>query len=924
MYISHVERYTPHRDDQSREITMSGWEPSGNSGSGGGGGGWGGGREKHYNSRYGPGGGGGWGRGGPESSDNNNNNNGGGWGREERGANGSQGGSGGGWGRSGDNCIDRERETTSTSRQTSGSSGNRQYQYHGGGGRGAHHQRRQDNNRRGGVQMHHPYANAQPPRGRWTAPTRAPPENENDGQSALKRPKVEELEEDIDGKMHMEDGDDVTPLEEKVTFETWNDCSWDEKIASQHPDWIDRPPFTVSGKRYLQPGKSIEQVLPSCPFDALKDECRTDEWMKRKRKAAEVAFDKGWKAIEDDNFANCQLNESEVKKFFDALPYNLVSFVSFDVLGIYAKDETHCYCPCSSKCVMWRKQFDLDGVLDNCQIDDCGNTFKSSEPHGLMQHLETKSRNKKGLHFFVQLYVVELYGPPYCGSVGHKGLYPKSSKSHRQAEAYEKKIMVRAYKKLEDELKQERRENEKLEQEVKQHEEDFKQLEKVSEDLAERLKNQEKNAKLLNVDVEQMKELEKDMDSKRIDQFYQSYRGIMRGFVNMIDMGNKGSGGSVEIKVSDKFKIEALFEELYEGKKKSFLFKSVDSKNENVAGKILRDWKVVFDASEISKLKSVKQETEAVDEGGPSKEFMNLVWKRLHKLEVTAKGNDGNQKSVKLMDRSDTGYLMPQTDDKIQVFFDSVPASNHEAIRKKIEAYYQAIGKLFLHALASHWHTDDSESGSSLMIPSTTLPPFYRQYLLRGCKPDDEDYPNHEVVRDINAIGFSWGVDQVIGKPSHLFFDDDDLEPFTEETFFSKFLPKIYLDERCTALENIREGLTLEGYLPIPTILKTLPSKALEKIAFVDEGYDSAEDVIAFLEPVYCKEVLLPDETGKICSQEVEGQVLESQILFFEQTLPTVLRDLHNAEKADKEKYVKKLVRRKDFLSVCQALAGPF
>ena len=36
-----------------------------------------------------------------------------------------------------------------------------------------------------------------------------------------------------------------------------------------------------------------------------------------------------------------------------------------------------------------------------------------------------------------------------------------------------------AYKKLEDELKQERRENEKLEQEVKQHEEDFKQLEKV-------------------------------------------------------------------------------------------------------------------------------------------------------------------------------------------------------------------------------------------------------------------------------------------------------------------------------------------------------------------------------------------------------------------------------------------------------------
>ena len=171
--------------------------------------------------------------------------------------------------------------------------------------------------------------------------------------------------------------------------------------------------------------------------------------------------------------------------------------------------------------------------------------------------------------------------------------------------------------------------------------------------MAERLKIQEKNAKLLNVDVEQMKELDKDMDSKRIDQFYQSYRGIMQLAINMIDMG-KGAGGSVTIKVADKFKVEELFEELYEGKNKSFIFKPIDSKYENVAGKILRDWNIVFDTSKISKLKSVKQETEAVDWGGPSKEFMSLVWKR-------------------------------------------------------------------------HWHSTDIEKGSRLMIPSTALPPFYRQ-----------------------------------------------------------------------------------------------------------------------------------------------------------------------------------------------------
>ena len=460
-----------------------------------------------------------------------------------------------------------------------------------------------------------------------------------------------------------------------------------------------------------------------------------------------------------------------------------------------------------------------------------------------------------------------------------------------------------------------------------------------------------------------MKELEKDMDSKRIDQFYQSYRGIMRGFVNMIDMGNRGSGGSVEIKVSDEFKVEELFEELYEGKKKHFLFKTVHSKQENVAGKVLRDWNVVFDVSEISKLKSVKQETEAVDQGGPSKEFMNLVWRRLHKLEVTAKGNDGTQKSIELLEwcvykDKKTGYLMPQIDDKIQAFLNSIPQSDHETARKKIDDYYRAIGKLFLHALVSHWHADDADLGSTLTIPSTALPPFYRQCewnvyfisrivcvnfyspvrrpfrvthsfsihfsqiysflfldLLRGCKPGDKEYPNHEVMRDINAIGFDMQVEHIIG-----YCDDDDPEPYTGETFFSRFLPKRYLESRGIALENIREGLTLEGYLPIPAILKTLPSKALDKIAFVDGGFDSAEDVIASFEPVYCREVLLPDEFGTLCLQAVESQVFESQKLFFEQTLPDLLREIDTAERADQEIYAMKVGKHEDFLSVCQAL----
>ena len=168
-------------------------------------------------------------------------------------------------------------------------------------------------------------------------------------------------------------------------------------------------------------------------------------------------------------------------------------------------------------------------------------------------------------------------------------------------------------------------------------------------------------------------------------------------------------------------------------------------------------------------------------------------------------------------------------------------------------------------------------------------------------------------MRDINAIGFDEKVEKIVGQSAKDLYIDDDPEPYTKETFFSKYLPKRFLDDRHIALGNIRTGLTLEGFLPIPAILKTLPSKALDKIAFVDGGYDSAEDVIAFLEPVYCKE-----------EWAVESQVLESQILFFEQTLPNLLREIDTVEKADQEKYAKKVEKHKDFLSVCQALVFLF
>ena len=236
------------------------------------------------------------------------------------------------------------------------------------------------------------------------------------------------------------------------------------------------------------------------------------------------------------------------------------------------------------------------------------------------------------------------------------------------------------------------------------------------------------------------------------------------------------------------------------------------------------------------------------------------------------------------------------------------------------------MGNTFLENLPFLFPLHSQVKFNRLTYPLHSIPilSFRRNSdLLRGYKPDDEEYPNHEVWRDITEMGFSIQVEDIIGANPDIFFGDEDLEPYTDKTFYSKFLPSFYLNNRRIALENISMGLTLEGHLPIPAILKSIPSKALERIAFADEGFDSAEDVIAFLEPVYRTQVMVPDEMGVICEREVESQVIESQILFFRQTLPNLLRSIHATEKVDREKYAEETRKRMDFLSVRNAIS-PF
>ena len=369
----------------------------------------------------------------------------------------------------------------------------------------------------------------------------------------------------------------------------------------------------------------------------------------------------------------------------------------------------------------------------------------------------------------------------------------------------------------------------------------------------------------------------------------------------------KGSGGSVNITVSDNSKIEELFDSWYVDSKKFFLFKPLEKKrgkkNENVGGKVVSDWNVIFPS--ITKHKKVKQETQAVDEGGPSRQFMALVWRRFTRLAVTVKGTGSNDIKIPLMRRNTAGYVLFTTDDEIKEHLNRMPPEESVQAREKVERYYQAIGRLYLHSLAM-----DNP------IPTTALPPLYRKLLLRQCRPSDEDYPCSEILGDIRAMGFDLDMNNVIGTPFHIYFNDDNHDLITAETFFSVFVEKFYITSTNIALGAVREGLMIhaDDNSGVSGIYRAVPSKVLDLIAFATPEL-TVDHVLAFLEPRYCEVVEYENEYGKPVEAKVEPQLIAEQEYFFNKTLPGVLRDLYEKDIEDKESYAKKIRRKRDILS---------
>jgi len=212
---------------------------------------------------------------------------------------------------------------------------------------------------------------------------------------------------------------------------------------------------------------------------------------------------------------------------------------------------------------------------------------------------------------------------------------------------------------------------------------------------------------------------------------------------------------------------------------------------------------------------------------------------------------------------------------------------------KQAESYYRAIGRIMLHSLAT-FHT----------MSSTAMSSFYQNWFFRDCSPGDEGYHKHDIAYHLQGIGANLhqlkstiGVeyDYIDGKP----------EIVTEETFFTKFIKDRFIQSRRISINALKEGLTLNGSIPISENLCTMPLDVVQRLMF-SNPLIRAKDVIEILNPKYC----VSWEQADVKAEDVPG-IREEQQKFFETTLIPFLKKKEGLASEEQSDFLN------SFLSFC-------
>ena len=130
---------------------------------------------------------------------------------------------------------------------------------------------------------------------------------------------------------------------------------------------------------------------------------------------------------------------------------------------------------------------------------------------------------------------------------------------------------------------------------------------------------------------------------------------------------------------------------------------------------------LAIDLVKNSKIRpKVKKEFQAIDEGGPTREFFNRVWMQMRDLAIEI---PLTTQKIQLFDTQSKIDCIPQTDDDIEFKLAKVPEGEQSEIRDKIRCFYRAIGRIMAHCLVG---VEDELIGKLPAIASIALPKLYR------------------------------------------------------------------------------------------------------------------------------------------------------------------------------------------------------
>jgi hypothetical protein len=250
---------------------------------------------------------------------------------------------------------------------------------------------------------------------------------------------------------------------------------------------------------------------------------------------------------------------------------------------------------------------------------------------------------------------------------------------------------------------------------------------------------------------------------------------------------------------------------------------------------------VLFLVSKVARRdKKLSKDMTAIDQGGPSREFIHQLWKQMGRLEVSDATNSisvalfEKEKDVGLVQQKPRSWLVPQKNEMVELAIKKLSQDEQDRIWSKMKAMYRAIGRIMARCMLSlDQRGKDAVADDDyhkLLISAKALPAIYRNVLFRGITPQSPDYGFTSLIPDVSSLL----VDRKV-KDERSAFEMLGIEEGTISEMRNAFRIKsseIFLHDRSNAWKALKEGATLDGAVPWNVCFRYIPRQALDALGF--------------------------------------------------------------------------------------------